>query len=103
MLRRERDHKVVLSVTPLTHAIFLLKRSLTLLHQTLVEFEARKVALFDRGFPQPDPTTGMYDMVAINAWMDQRHPLTSGVSTERQTARNPADVAAERQRRLFNG
>lgn len=74
-----------------------------LLHQTPDEFEARKAALFDRGFPQPDPTTGMYDMVAINAWMDQRHRLTSGASTERQTARNTAEVAAERQRRLLNG
>jgi hypothetical protein len=42
------------------------------LHLTLCEFEQKKDELFGRGFPYPDPTTGMYDLVAIDTWMDQR-------------------------------
>ncbi|MGA0564122.1 hypothetical protein ACO2RV_16885 [Ancylobacter sp. VNQ12] len=46
------------------------------LHLTLVEFEAARPALHARGFPQPDPTTGMYDLKAIDGWMDSRSNLT---------------------------
>jgi hypothetical protein len=42
------------------------------LHLTLFEFEQKKEELFRRGFPRADPTTGMFDLVAIDAWMDQR-------------------------------
>lgn len=41
---------------------------------TGAEFEARKHALFDRGFPQPDQTTGLYDLDAIERWRQARHP-----------------------------
>jgi hypothetical protein len=43
------------------------------LHLTLHEFEEMKNELFGRGFPHPDSTTGMYDLVAIDRWMDGRH------------------------------
>jgi hypothetical protein len=46
------------------------------LHLTLAEFEAKKAELFARGFPQPDPTTGMYDLVKIDRWMDDRDGST---------------------------
>ncbi len=42
------------------------------LHLTLDEFESKLAHLRDRGFPGPDPTTGMYDLKAIDAWMDRR-------------------------------
>ena len=43
------------------------------LHLTLNEFEEMKDELFRRGFPRPDPTTGNFDLVEIDRWMDGRH------------------------------
>ncbi|QRE77366.1 hypothetical protein [Methylobacterium aquaticum] len=53
------------------------------LHLTPAAFEACKVRLFMRGFPRPDPDTGMYDLDAIDQWRRRRHPslfsdLTAG-------------------------
>ena len=42
------------------------------LHLTLCEFERMKEELYRRGFPRPDPTTGHYDLVKIDRWMDER-------------------------------
>jgi hypothetical protein len=42
------------------------------LHLTQAEFEACLPELTDRGFPRADPTTGMYDLNGIDAWMDLR-------------------------------
>ncbi|GAB4072684.1 hypothetical protein KHC28_00755 [Ancylobacter sonchi] len=47
------------------------------LHLTIDEFEAKLPALMNRGFPLPDPTTGMFDLKAIDAWMDKRSHLTA--------------------------
>jgi hypothetical protein len=33
--------------------------------------------LHARGFPRPDPDTGMFDLVAIEDWMNRRSGLTS--------------------------
>lgn len=44
------------------------------LHLSLAAFEACKVRLFLRGFPRPDPDTGMYDLDAIDRWRHLRHP-----------------------------
>jgi hypothetical protein len=46
------------------------------LHLTAAEFAVALPALVDRGFPPPDPTTGMFDLKAIDEWMDGRHRLT---------------------------
>ena len=71
---------------------------------TLIEFDRLKDELFARGFPKPDRTTGMYDLAAIDAWMDRRHPLTAGQDlTGAKPPRNAEDVWDERARRLFNG
>jgi hypothetical protein len=43
------------------------------LHLTLAEFNAKLPALLDRGFPAADPTTGMYDLEAIDLWRHARH------------------------------
>jgi hypothetical protein len=72
------------------------------LHLTLAEFNDKKLALFDRGFPRPDPTTGMYDLVAIDAWMDRRHSTSGGLTATRMP-RNPEEVVGERARRLLHG
>lgn len=44
------------------------------LHLTVAQFEALKDALFRRGFPRPDPDTGMYDLEAIDIWRRRRQP-----------------------------
>ncbi|MCJ2091111.1 hypothetical protein MKK67_01100 [Methylobacterium sp. J-072] len=44
------------------------------LHLTIVQFETCKVRLFTRGFPRPDPDTGMYCLEAVDRWRLQRHP-----------------------------
>ncbi len=43
------------------------------LHLTLSEFQEMQSDLFSRGFPRPDPTTGNFDLVEIDRWMDGRH------------------------------
>jgi hypothetical protein len=53
--------------------------------------------LFARGFPRPDPTTGLYDLKAIEDWMDRRSNLTPSVM--RATAlRESVFAAAERRK-----
>jgi hypothetical protein len=46
------------------------------LHLTLQEFRAKLPNLMERGFPGPDPTTGMFFLPAIDKWMEARSPLT---------------------------
>jgi hypothetical protein len=40
---------------------------------TLEAFEAAITALIARGFPAPDPSTGNFDLDAIDAWRRSRH------------------------------
>jgi hypothetical protein len=42
------------------------------LHLTPSEFDALLPALRARRFPNPDPTTGYYDLKKVDAWMDAR-------------------------------
>jgi DNA-binding transcriptional regulator YdaS (Cro superfamily) len=42
------------------------------LHLTQGQFEVYLSQLFERGFPRPDPTTGLYDLKRIDEWMDNR-------------------------------
>jgi len=65
------------------------------LHLTLEQFEAKKEELFDRGFPQPDPTTGNYDLVKIDLWMDDRD-----TSTRKDKASNAREVVPDRLARM---
>jgi hypothetical protein len=61
------------------------------LHLTAGKFEEMKDELFRRGFPRPDPTTGNFDLVAIDRWMDERHGSPCA-----DKARDARDVMAER-------
>ena len=72
------------------------------LHLTPTQFEAKLQELQVRGFPAPDPTTGMYDLCAIDAWMDARSnlPRQEGLTAARG-ARNAREVFDDRARRLF--
>jgi hypothetical protein len=46
---------------------------------TLAAFEDVKDRLFARGFPRPDLDTGLFDLKAIDDWMDRRSGLTSNL------------------------
>lgn len=54
-------------------------------------FDLKKERLFARGFPKPDPDTGLYDLKAIEDWMDRRSGLTRAAQ-----ARDASTVVAER-------
>jgi hypothetical protein len=51
---------------------------------TLVEFDRVKAELFARGFPTPDPTTGLYDLKAIEVWRDVRSGLAEPLTASSQ-------------------
>jgi hypothetical protein len=71
------------------------------LHLSLSQFELAEPDLFARGFPKPDPTTGMFDLVAVDRWMDQRSHITSTCDlTDLDAARNAQEVFGDRARRL---
>jgi hypothetical protein len=70
----------------------------------LAQFELVLGRLFARGFPAPDPDTGMFDLRAIDAWMDRRNTITRGDGlTGASTPRNAEEVFGDRTRRLLNG
>ena len=60
------------------------------LHLTPAEFDKNKDELFRRGFPRPDPTTGHYDLAAVDRWMDSRH------QTKADKLRDARDVVSSR-------
>lgn len=41
---------------------------------TLEAFQQKLPALLARKFPEPDPSTGNFDLRAIERWQDARHP-----------------------------
>jgi hypothetical protein len=51
--------------------------------------------LVARGFPKPDPDSGLFDLVAIDKWCDARHAHLFGGSAAMQ-ARDAGTVARER-------
>jgi hypothetical protein len=54
--------------------------------------------LYARGFPRPDPTTGLFDLLAIDAWMDRRSGLTGA-----PPARDASTVFTERLEAMRRG
>jgi hypothetical protein len=63
------------------------------LHLTLAEFRVKLPELLNRGFPPPDPTTGMFYLPAIDKWMTDRIALTTAT-----VAGDPSTVIADRLR-----
>jgi hypothetical protein len=47
------------------------------LHLTIERFNEVLPNLLKRGFPAPDPDTGMFDLEAIDLWRRSRHGLAS--------------------------
>lgn len=68
------------------------------LHLTADRFRELLPELRKRGFPAADPTTGMWDLVAIDAWMDVRSRIDR--LTEPDGLRDARDVVAERLARM---
>ena len=71
-----------------------------LLGLSLADFEARRPALRERDFPEPDPTTGLYCIEAVDRWRLRRHPRLFPELTTAPTAAHADAVFAERMRRL---
>ena len=57
------------------------------LHLSEAEFQAKLPDLIKRGFPEPDPTTGMYDLDAVDAWRRARYPRLLLTQTPKRDAR----------------
>ncbi len=71
---------------------------------TLQAFELVREELVARGFPVPDQTTGLYDLVAIDTWMDSRCGQKNNSSlTNGKPLRDPAQGFQDRARQLFHG
>jgi hypothetical protein len=69
------------------------------LGKTRAEFEVVLPDLLARGFPQADPTTGNFDLAAIDRWCDARHPhLSRGGNA--MHARDARDVVQDRLTKL---
>jgi hypothetical protein len=73
-----------------------------LLGLSLTDFEARQSALRERGFPEPDPTTGLYCIEALDRWRMGRHARLFPELTTAPTATHADAVFGERLRR-FDG
>ncbi len=69
------------------------------LGKTRAKFEAALPDLLARGFPQADPTTGNFDLAAIDQWCDARYPHLFGGGAAMQ-ARDARDVVRDRLARL---
>jgi hypothetical protein len=72
------------------------------LGKTFAEFSAALPGLVARGFPPADPTTGNFDLAAIDRWCDARHPHLFGSSTALE-ARDAKDVVRDRLAKLRAG
>jgi hypothetical protein len=73
-----------------------------LLGLSLTDFEARQSALRERGFPEPDPTTGLYCIEAVDRWRLRRHPQLFPELTAAAAAAHAGAVFEDRLRR-FHG
>jgi hypothetical protein len=69
------------------------------LGKTCAEFDAMLPDLLARGFPQADPTTGNFDLAAIDRWCDARYPHLFGSGAAMQ-ARDAKDVVQDRLAKL---
>lgn len=71
-----------------------------LLGLSLPDFEAQHSALRERGFPNPDPTTGLYCVEAVDRWRLRRHPHLFPELTAAPTAAHAGAIFNDRLRQL---
>jgi hypothetical protein len=73
-----------------------------LLGVSLADFKARRAELRDRGFPEPDPTTGLFCIEAVDRWRLRRHAQLFPELTTAPAAAH-ADAVFDYRLRLLNG
>jgi hypothetical protein len=71
-----------------------------LLGLSVSEFEARRSELRERDFPEPDPTTGLYCVEAVDRWRLRRHANLFPELTTAPAAAHAGAVFDDRLRRL---
>ena len=71
-----------------------------LLGLSVSEFEARRPELRERDFPEPDPTTGLYCIEAVDRWRLRRHARLFPELTTAPAAAHAEAVFDDRLRRL---
>lgn len=71
-----------------------------LLGLSRADFEAQRPALHNRKFPEPDPTTGLYCIEAVERWRLLRYPQLFPELTAAPAAAHAGAVFDERMRRL---
>jgi hypothetical protein len=71
-----------------------------LLGLSLPDFQTWHSALRERDFPEPDPTTGLYCIEAVDRWRLRRHPRLFPELTAAPAAAHAEAVFGERLRRL---
>jgi hypothetical protein len=71
-----------------------------LLGLSLADFEARRAELRNRGFPEPDPTTGKFCVEAVDKWRLRRYPHLFPELTAVPAAAHAESVFDDRMRRL---
>lgn len=72
-----------------------------LLNLSEADMRTKLAALIARGFPQPDPTTGMIDLDAVVQWRRLRHPSLFGLMNHQPAARDAQAVVSDRIKRMF--
>ena len=72
-----RPHPIRFSVEPRDVP---LEKAARRLHLTAEQFRAALSELLQRGFPGADPTTGMFDLQAIDKWCERRNPALFGLT-----------------------
>jgi hypothetical protein len=71
-----------------------------LLGLSLADFQARLSKLRERGFPEPDSTTGLYCIEAVDRWRLRRHARLFPELTTPTAAAHAEAVFGDRLRRL---
>ena len=71
-----------------------------LLGLSVSDFEARWPVLRTRGFPEPDPTTGLFCIEAVDRWRLRRHAQLFPELTAPPAAAHADAVFNDRMRRL---
>ncbi len=72
-----------------------------LLNLSEADMRTKLAPLIARGFPQPDPTTGMIDLDAVVQWRRLRHPTLFGLIGHQPGAQDARTVVAGRIGRMF--
>ena len=74
-----------------------------LLNLSETDMRSKLPALIARGFPEPDDTTGMIDLDAVQQWRRLRNPALFGLTGQQSQAVDAGAVVSSRLKRMFDG